>query len=163
MEYSYRFVGYGYRPRRTVTSLVATKMPVACACCSLAVMLAALGLGLLLPGCRIAPIQPVEESATSSGVPEPAPPASQPGTPNPPAAGLPALSVADVRAGEADGMLRFTVSSGEPNDDDESESAALELEREPGPRHRDSSCATAAVPPPTSFTACRRTSPKSWF
>ena len=110
MEYSYRFVGYGYRPRRTVTSLVATKMPVACACCSLAVMLAALGLGLLLPGCRIAPIQPVEESATSSGVPEPAPPASQPGTPNPPAAGLPALSVADVRAGEADGMLRFTVS-----------------------------------------------------
>ena len=29
---------------------------------------------------------------------------------NPPAAGMPALTVADVTAGEADGVLRFTVS-----------------------------------------------------
>ena len=73
------------------------EMSLACACWSLAAVLGALA--LLLAGCRISPVPPVAESAVAS-VPDA----------NPPAAGMPALTVADVTAGEADGVLRFTVS-----------------------------------------------------
>ena len=99
MVCSYRFVGSGHGPRRTVAGLFVQAMSLAWARCSLAAVLVALGLGLLLPGCRISPIPSAEESATAS-VPDA----------KPPAAGMPALTVADARAGEADGVLRFTVS-----------------------------------------------------
>ena len=99
MVCSYRFVGSGHGPRRTVAGLFVQAMSLAWARCSLAAVLVALGLALLLPGCRISPVPPVAESATAS-VPDA----------KPPVAGMPALTVADARAGEADGVLRFTVS-----------------------------------------------------
>ena len=97
MVYSYRFAGSGCRPRRPAARLFAVEMSLACACWSLAAVLGALA--LLLAGCRISPVPPVAESAVAS-VPDA----------NPPAAGMPALTVADVTAGEEDGVLRFTVS-----------------------------------------------------